>query len=80
MRISWSTSGFNAVGSSIKQAVFRAVYTDINARVLAEALKMGPVTYLNDQEAAKVAAANDASIERSWEIWVFKALANTPKL
>jgi HCOMODA/2-hydroxy-3-carboxy-muconic semialdehyde decarboxylase len=72
--------GFNAVGTSIKQAVFRAVYTDINARVLTEALKMGPVTYLNEREAARVAEANDASLERSWEIWAFRALANTPKL
>jgi HCOMODA/2-hydroxy-3-carboxy-muconic semialdehyde decarboxylase len=72
--------GFNAVGSSVRQVVFRSIYTDINARVLAEALKMGNVAYLNDKEAAKAAATLDGLIERSWEIWRFKALANTPKL
>jgi HCOMODA/2-hydroxy-3-carboxy-muconic semialdehyde decarboxylase len=72
--------GFNAVGKSVKQVVFRSIYTDINARVLAEAIKMGNITYLNDQEAAKAAATLDGLIERSWEIWRYKALANSPKL
>jgi len=72
--------GFNAVGSSIRQAVFRAVYTDLNARILADALRMGSVTTLNESEARKVAETNDAALDRSWEVWRFKALANTPKL
>ena len=71
--------GFNTVGTSIKQAVSRAIYAEVNARILTEALKMGSVVYLNEIEAAKIAATNDASIDRSWEIWKFKALANTPK-
>ena len=32
-----------------------------------------------ESEAAKIAETNDASIGRSWEIWKFKTLANTPK-
>ena len=72
--------GFNAVGTSIKQAVFRAVYTDLNARILTDALKMGSVVYLNESEARKVAETNDAALGRSWEVWKYKALANTPKL
>ncbi len=72
--------GFNAVGSSVKQVVFRSIYTDINARVQAELIKMGTVSYLNDQEATKAAATLDGLIERSWEIWRYKALANSPKL
>ena len=71
--------GFNTVGTSIKQALSRAIYAEVNARILTEALKMGSVVYLNEIEAAKIAATNDASIDRSWEIWKFKALANTPK-
>lgn len=72
--------GFTAVGSSIKQAVFRSVYTDVTARVQTEAMKMGALNALNDVEAAKVADTNDASIDRSWEVWQYKALANTPKM
>ena len=71
--------GFNAVGTSIRQAVFRAVYTDLNARIQTDALKMGSVVYLNESEARKVAETNDAALGRSWEVWKFKALANTPK-
>jgi HCOMODA/2-hydroxy-3-carboxy-muconic semialdehyde decarboxylase len=72
--------GFNAVGTSIKQAVSRAIYTDLNARILTEALRMGTVTYLNGFEAAMIAETNDAAIGRSWEVWTVRALANTPKL
>src|SRR5262245_53298536 len=72
--------GFNAVGASIRQAVSRSIYAEVNARVLTEALKMGSVVYLNESEAANIAKTNDASIDRSWEIWRIRALANTPKL
>lgn len=72
--------GFNTVGTSVKQAVSRAIYAEVNARILMEALKMGNVVYLNESEAAKIAKITDASMDRSWEIWKFKALANTPKL
>ena len=72
--------GMTVVGTSMKQAVFRAIYTDVNARIQTEAMKMGEVKALNDAEAAKVSATNDVSIERSWEIWRYKALQNTPKL
>jgi ribulose-5-phosphate 4-epimerase/fuculose-1-phosphate aldolase len=71
--------GFNTVGTSIKQAVSRAIYTDLNARVLTEALKIGKATYLNEREASKIAETNDASINRSWEMWTFRTLASTPK-
>jgi HCOMODA/2-hydroxy-3-carboxy-muconic semialdehyde decarboxylase len=68
------------VGASIRQAVSRSIYAEVNARVLAEALKMGSVVYLNESEAANIAKTNDASIDRSWEIWKLRALANTPKM
>jgi hypothetical protein len=41
---------------------------------------MGSVVYLNESEARKVAETNDAALGRSWEVWKYKALANTPKL
>jgi ribulose-5-phosphate 4-epimerase/fuculose-1-phosphate aldolase len=72
--------GMSAVGASMKQAVFRAIYTDVDARIQAEAQKMGEVTALSDAEAAKISATLDSLIERSWEIWKYKALINTPKL
>ena len=68
--------GSTAVGASLRQAVFRAVYTEVNARLQAEALRLGPVTYLTDEEAALASAANDGQINRAWELW--KILAGQP--
>lgn len=67
--------GSTVVGSNLRQAVFRAVYTEINARLQAEALRLGPVTYLTEGEAASSSAANNGQINRAWELWRLKALA-----
>ena len=66
--------GSVAVGSSVRQVVFRAVYTETNARLQTEALKLGPVTYLSEAEAAKMAPALDGQLARPWELWKRKAL------
>jgi HCOMODA/2-hydroxy-3-carboxy-muconic semialdehyde decarboxylase len=60
--------GSVAVGSAIRQAVFRAVYTEVNARLEAEALRLGAVTFLNEQEAANAAATIDGQIGRAWDL------------
>jgi HCOMODA/2-hydroxy-3-carboxy-muconic semialdehyde decarboxylase len=56
-------------GSSVQQAVFRAVYTEMNAKLQGEALQLGTVTYLAPEEAAKAAAALDGQIPRAWDLW-----------
>jgi HCOMODA/2-hydroxy-3-carboxy-muconic semialdehyde decarboxylase len=61
--------GAVAVGASIRHAVFRAIYTEVNARIAADALRLGPVTWLTPQEAANVAAANDGQLGRAWDLW-----------
>jgi ribulose-5-phosphate 4-epimerase/fuculose-1-phosphate aldolase len=61
--------GSTAVGSSIEQAVYRAIYAEINARLQLQAVALGEVTYLNATEAAKAAAANDTQLPRVWELW-----------
>jgi HCOMODA/2-hydroxy-3-carboxy-muconic semialdehyde decarboxylase len=65
------------VASSLKEAVFRAVYTEVNARLEAEALRLAPtgqVTFLNDQEAANATATNAGMLLRAWDLWKTKAL------
>jgi HCOMODA/2-hydroxy-3-carboxy-muconic semialdehyde decarboxylase len=58
------------VAQSIKHVVFRAVYTEVNARVEAEALAMGgKPEFLNPQEAAAAMQTNDALVGRPWELW-----------
>jgi HCOMODA/2-hydroxy-3-carboxy-muconic semialdehyde decarboxylase len=57
------------VGNSVQQAVFRAVYTETNARLQAEAMRLGTVTYLSPEEAARAAAAVDGQLTRAWDMW-----------
>src|SRR5579875_1439973 len=65
------------VGGSIREAVFRAIYTEVNARLASEALRLGGgrVVFLNPDEAAAAAATNRAQIGRPWELWKEQALA-----
>jgi HCOMODA/2-hydroxy-3-carboxy-muconic semialdehyde decarboxylase len=69
--------GDTVVGSSLKTVVFRAIYTELNARLEAEALRLGgKVTFLNEAEAAKIGALNESLVDRPWEIWKRQALAH----
>lgn len=65
--------GSVAVGNTLKQVVYRAIYAEINARLQAEAMRLGTVTYLNDAEAAGASRTNDAVIDRPWNLWKNKA-------
>lgn len=66
--------GSTAVGSSLRQAVFRAVYTEVNARLQREAMSLGPVTYLSEGEAASASVMNDAHLNRAWDLWKVHAM------
>jgi ribulose-5-phosphate 4-epimerase/fuculose-1-phosphate aldolase len=68
--------GSVAVAGTLKQCVYRAIYAEINARLQAEALRLGEVTYLNDAEAAGATRANDEVIDRPWQLWKDKAKGN----
>ncbi|MDQ6917714.1 MAG: class II aldolase/adducin family protein [Pseudomonadota bacterium] len=61
--------GSTVVGASIEQAVYRAIYAEVNAKLQLQAITLGKVTYLNAQEAAKAAAINDTQLARPWELW-----------
>ena len=62
--------GSTVVGGSVEQAVYRAIYAEVNARLQIEATQLGHVTYLNVQEAQKAAAMNDRVLSRPWELWL----------
>lgn len=68
--------GDAVVGNSIKLAVFHAIYTEVNAHLQAEALRLGKnIVFLNEVEAAKVAAVNDKQVDRPWDLWKSQALS-----
>jgi ribulose-5-phosphate 4-epimerase/fuculose-1-phosphate aldolase len=58
------------VGPSVKVAVFRAYYTDVDARLQTQAIGLGTeVTYLSAEEGAKADMVNLAVLERIWNLW-----------
>jgi len=62
--------GFVAVGDAIPIAVFRAIYTELNARLQATAIALGgSVTYLESDEAALSDAKNRTTVGRPWQLW-----------
>jgi HCOMODA/2-hydroxy-3-carboxy-muconic semialdehyde decarboxylase len=59
-----------AVGPAVKVAVFRAYYTDVNARLQAQAIALGgEVNYLTPAEGAKADAVSLAVLDRVWNLW-----------
>jgi ribulose-5-phosphate 4-epimerase/fuculose-1-phosphate aldolase len=66
--------GSVTVGNSIKQAVFRGVYTESNARLQSEASRLGEITFLTEAEAQATSDMNDMHLDRPWEMWKRNAL------
>jgi ribulose-5-phosphate 4-epimerase/fuculose-1-phosphate aldolase len=67
--------GMTVVGASIQEAVFRAIYTEMNARLQIQATQLeGPIEFLSDEEGRRSTAANAGTLERPWELWKAKAL------
>ncbi len=67
--------GAVVVGPSVQMAVLRSVYTEMNAKLQAQAMALGgPVTYLDDEEARKAEANKPTTIGRAWELWKQKAV------
>jgi ribulose-5-phosphate 4-epimerase/fuculose-1-phosphate aldolase len=64
--------GAVVVGDSVKEAVGRAIYLDLNARIQEQAILLGgKVTYFEAEEAKKT-APQDGYV-RAWDIWKRKA-------
>jgi HCOMODA/2-hydroxy-3-carboxy-muconic semialdehyde decarboxylase len=62
--------GFVAVGPSLSAAVFRAIFTEISARVQLQAATLGgPIAALDPEEGRLADAVNLATVGRSWEFW-----------
>jgi HCOMODA/2-hydroxy-3-carboxy-muconic semialdehyde decarboxylase len=58
------------VGPSLQHAVFRAIYTEVNARLQTTAIALGgKVRYLSDVEGDNVTNRQPGNIARAWELW-----------
>jgi ribulose-5-phosphate 4-epimerase/fuculose-1-phosphate aldolase len=67
--------GSVAAAQSVRHVVFRAIYTEVNARMESEALRLGDPTFLNEAEAAAAMKTNDGLVDRPWELWKRRAMA-----
>ena len=67
--------GSTVVGPTLRLAVFRAVYTEVNARVQLQAMQLGAVNYLTAEECAAAAAGVGSQVNRAWNYWKAQAEA-----
>ncbi len=61
--------GSVAAAQSVKHVVFRAIYTEVNARTEIQALAIGKPDFLNEREAAAAIRTNDGLVDRPWALW-----------
>jgi ribulose-5-phosphate 4-epimerase/fuculose-1-phosphate aldolase len=67
--------GMTVVGRDLPEVVFRAVYTEMNAKLQMQASRLeGPLTFLSDEEGRLATDSNRPTIERPWELWKKKAM------
>jgi hypothetical protein len=60
--------------------VFRAYYTDVNARLQSQALALGgEVNYLTPGEGAKADTINFVVIDRIWGLWKMRVAPSLAK-
>jgi ribulose-5-phosphate 4-epimerase/fuculose-1-phosphate aldolase len=69
-----------AVGPTVKMAVFRAYYTDVDAKLQAQAMALGgEPNYLTPGEGEKADKTNFAVIDRIWNLWRMKVVPTLGK-
>jgi len=64
--------GSVACGPSLQVAVFRAVYTEVNARIQHWSLALAqgePLAALNEREGVLADEINQGAGMRAWELW-----------
>jgi ribulose-5-phosphate 4-epimerase/fuculose-1-phosphate aldolase len=67
--------GMTVVGTSIPEAVYHAMYAEMNARLqLQTRLLDGPVRFLSAEEGRIATRSISATIERPWLLWRTEAL------
>ncbi|MEO8738580.1 MAG: class II aldolase/adducin family protein [Casimicrobiaceae bacterium] len=70
--------GSTVVAPTLRVAVYRAVYTEINARLLSDAMRLGPVELLTAEEAKAAMITNEGQIDRPWEFWKMRTRRAQP--
>lgn len=61
--------GATIAGPSLQQAVFRSVFTQMNAELQMNALQLGKVNYLTPGECETAAHSVGGQADRAWNLW-----------
>jgi ribulose-5-phosphate 4-epimerase/fuculose-1-phosphate aldolase len=61
--------GSTVVGGSIPQAVYRAVYAELNAQYQLSASQLGEVVYLTEAEGLACVTNVEGQVQRPWDLW-----------
>jgi len=61
--------GSTVIAESLRLAVFRAVYAELNARYQCEAANFGEVVYLSKEEGEAAVRSVEKQSERAWALW-----------
>jgi ribulose-5-phosphate 4-epimerase/fuculose-1-phosphate aldolase len=61
--------GSTTVAPSLKLAVYRAVYAEVNARMQMQAMQLGEPEFLTPGEANAAMASTEGQVERPWALW-----------
>ena len=62
--------GSVCVGQNVMVAVYRAVYTELNAKLQAQAIALGgEITFMDPQECALITGRKDLNFDRPWRMW-----------
>ena len=70
--------GSTVVGSTLREAVYTAVYLDVNAQLQISAGTLGPITFLSGGEIEQIRnhlanAGRGIGYDRAWEHWLRRA-------
>jgi HCOMODA/2-hydroxy-3-carboxy-muconic semialdehyde decarboxylase len=69
--------GMTVEGDSLPEVLFRAVYSQMNARLQTAAGQLpGPIEFLSEEEGKRATATNRGTVERPWELWKARAMNN----
>jgi len=65
--------GSTVVADTVKRAVYRAVYAELNARYQLQAMQLGEVTFLTEGESRACVDRIEGQVRRPWELWLQQA-------
>jgi len=61
--------GSTVAANSLRLAVYRAVYTEVNAKIQAQASLLGPIEFLTEGEAIAARDKTEGQVDRPWNLW-----------